>query len=225
MAYAADQQGDPVLLRLTKVRTQKLHGGTTPPHGTDRQLEWKPSRWDRQAHPELPPEASVVGRLIAYRVYPSDGGKPIKLYFFTTLDLPVEQIVELYGRRWNIETDLRSLKRTIGLHMLRSQTPAMVAKELILGVTAYNLVRTIMNAAARQAHLPPRALSFSWVQDVVNAWLPALAAATSEEQYQAAFRRMMGYVARCQLPRRKKKRPSYPRKLWGRPRVFPTRKS
>src|SRR5437867_1932136 len=106
----------------------------------------------------------------------------------------LEQIVELYARRWNIETDLRSLKQTVRLHMLRSQTPAMVAKELILGVTAYNLVRAIIHTAARQANLDPRSLSFARVQDVVNAWLPLLAATTSEAQYQAEFQRMMGYV-------------------------------
>ena len=40
----------------------------------------------------------------------SADGKRQKLYFFTTLDLPPKQILELYGYRWNIETDLRSLK-------------------------------------------------------------------------------------------------------------------
>ena len=68
-------------------------------------------------------------------------GKAIQLYLVTTLDLPVEQILELYGFRWNIELDLRSLKQTVHLHSLRSTTPAMAEKELVLGVTAYNFVR------------------------------------------------------------------------------------
>ena len=38
------------------------------------------------------------------------------LYLFTTLALPFEEIVALYGRRWSVETDLRSLKRTMQLH-------------------------------------------------------------------------------------------------------------
>jgi hypothetical protein len=36
-------------------------------------------------------------------------GKKQKLYFFTSLDLPAQQILELYGYRWNIETDLSAL--------------------------------------------------------------------------------------------------------------------
>lgn len=227
VAYRATQQEHPVLLRLTSVRAKSLLGskGKSLRSGTDQGLEWKPTRWDRQAHPELPPEAVVRGRLMVCRVYPSDGSGALKLCLFTTLDLTVKQIVELYGRRWNIETDLRSLKRTVRLHMLTSQTPAMVAKELILGVTAYNLVRAIMNAAAQQAQLEPRCLSFSRVQDVVNAWLPLLAAITSEQHYQAEFDRMMSYVVRCRLYKRRKKRCSYPRKVWVRPRAFPIRKS
>jgi len=224
VAYGAAQQGHPVLLRLTRVRAEKLWGSVVVRQGTDRRLEWKPTRWDRQAHPELPPEAAVAGRLIACKVYPSDGSSPIQLHFFTALDIPMKQIVELYGWRWNIETDLRSLKRTVGLHMLRSLTPAMLAKELILGVTAYNLVRALMNTAARQANLDPRRLSFSRAQDVVHAWLPTLAAATSEKQFQAELQRVMGCLARCKLYPRKKRR-SYPRQVWGRPRVYPTRKS
>ena len=88
-------------------------------------------------------------------------GKAIQLYLVTTLDLPVEQILELYGFRWNIELDLRSLKQTVHLHSLRSTTPAMAEKELVLGVTAYNFVRAAIWAAAQAANLDPRRISFS----------------------------------------------------------------
>jgi hypothetical protein len=46
----------------------------------------------------------------------------------TTLDLAVEQIVELYGLPWNIELDLRSLKETVHLHSLRALTPDMAER-------------------------------------------------------------------------------------------------
>ena len=71
-------------------------------------MDWKPSRWDRAAHPDLPADACIRVRLIAAPVVRR--GKVIQLYLVTTLDLPVEQILELYGFRWNIELDLRSLK-------------------------------------------------------------------------------------------------------------------
>jgi len=151
-------------------------------------------------------------------------GQTVQLYFFTTLELPPEQIAELYGYRWNIETDLRSLKQTVHLHSLTAQSVDMVAKELVLGVAAYNLVRGTMYAAAHAAGIDPRQLSFSRVQDVVNAGLPNLAAADSPEAYQRVLDRMLRRAAQCQLPRRPH-RPSYPRAVWPRRNSFPKRKS
>ena len=221
VAWTAQRHHYPMLLRLTKARATAFR--IPLPAGTDCWVDWKPSRWDRQAHPDLPLDAGVRGRLIVRQVRPSDGSGPILLYLFTTLTLPANQILELYGQRWNIETDLRSLKQTVGLYMLDCKSPAMVAKEFMVGVTAYNLVRAVMLAAARSANLPPRSLSFSGTQDVLNAWLPHLAALPEGPRCQAELRRMMRAVAQCKLYQRRKAT-SYPRASWGRPRVFPSRK-
>jgi len=221
VAWTAQRHHYPMLLRLTKARATAFR--IPLPAGTDCWVDWKPSRWDRQAHPDLPLDACVRGRLIVRQVRPSDGSGPILLYLFTTLTLPANQILELYGQRWNIETDLRSLKQTVGLYMLDCKSPAMVAKEFMVGVTAYNLVRAVMLAAARSANLSPRSLSFSGTQDVLNAWLPHLAALPEGPRCQAELRRMMRAVGQCRLYQRRKAT-SYPRASWGRPRVFPSRK-
>jgi hypothetical protein len=221
VAWTAQRHHYPVLLRLTQARASAFRFPLT--NGTDRWLDWNPSRWDRKAHPELPLEACVRGRVIVCHVQPSDGRSPFLLYLFTTLTLPVEQILELYGQRWNVETDLRSLKQTVGLYMLHCKSPAMIAKELILGVTAYNLVRTVMRAAAHSAGLEPRSLSFSRAQDVLSAWLPYLATLPDGPLHQSEFHRMMRAVSQCRLYKRTKTT-SYPRETWGRPRVFPSRK-
>ena len=84
----------------------------------------------------------------------------------------VEEALGIYKLRWNVETDLRSLKRTVGLHQLSSKSLDMVEKELLLAIAAYNLVRAVMCLAARRANLNPRQLSFSFVQIVVEAALP-----------------------------------------------------
>ena len=219
-AYDAHQRGYPVVLRLTDVRARYLLKGKLPQR-TDQWIDWTPSRWDRQQNPDLPPDACVRGRVIACPV--SSRGQTIQLYFFTTLELPPEQIVTLYGYRWNIETDLRSLKQTVHLHSLTARSLDMVAKELVLGVAAYNLVRGTILAAARVAGMDPRQLSFSRVQDVVNACLPSLAAATSQEAYQRVLDRMLRRAAQCKLSQRPH-RPSYPRAVWPRHSNFPKRK-
>jgi len=219
-AYDAHQRSYPVVLRLTDVRARYLLKGKLPQQ-TDQWVDWSPSRWDRKQHPYLPPEACVRGRVIACPV--THRGQTIQLYFFTILELPPEQIVTLYGYRWNIETDLRSLKQTVHLHSLTARSLDMVAKELLLGVAAYNLVRGTIYAAARVAGMDPRQLSFSRVQDVINACLPNLAAATSQEAYQRVLDRMLRRAAQCKLPQRPH-RPSYPRAVWPRRSNFPKRK-
>src|SRR5579862_6066234 len=164
MGYAAQQSHHPVLLRLTDVRARKLFGGPISQQG-DYSVCWKASRWDGRLRRPWPTEASLQGRLIAWRV---GRGKSKKwLYLFTDLDLPARQIVDLYGQRGNIETDLRSLKRTVRLHQIAVKTVDMLEKELYLAISAYHLVRAVMCLAARRANLSPRQLSFSFVLDVV----------------------------------------------------------
>lgn len=222
MAYHATQQKHPCLFRLTKLRATKLAGGVAPSAGTDRPIRWVASRWDRSSNPELPEQASVEGRLLAFKVRDA-AGKWQKLYFFTTLAVPAEQILSLYGYRWNIETDLRSLKKEVRLHMLEAQSPAMVAKELVLGVAAYNLTRAAMNEAAWALQLHPRQFSFSQAQDTLNAFLPLFAKATSNEERQQIMQRMLRVFAQSTLPHRRKRR-SAPRMIWPRPCSFPKRK-
>ena len=217
-AYAVQQSHRPMILRLTQTRAQKILGSKLV-EGTDRRVAWRPSRWDRNAHPQLPQEASVVGRLIVC----ANPSRPDELlYLFSMLDLPVEEILGIYQLRWRVETDLRSLKRTVGLHQLSSKSPDMVEKELLLAVAAYNLVRAVMCLAARRANLTPRQLSFSFVRTVVEAALPGLDHAATNQEYEHRLERMLRYAAQGKLPNRSRVR-SYPREVWGRGGHFPTR--
>ncbi len=222
VTFAATQRKHDVLFRLEASRARALGRGLPMTPGTDEKICWRPSRWERKQHPELPADACVQGRLIVEQVTASDGTS-VMLYFFTTLDLGVKQIRDVYGKRWNVETDIRSLKQTLHLDMLRCQSPDMIAKELILSITGYNLVRAVMNVAAEQNNLDPRRLSFSRSQDVVNAALPGLDAAQSPAEYQTRLKRMIQRVASCKLPDRSE-RPPRPRTSWGHSRKYPKRK-
>jgi hypothetical protein len=211
IAYAAQQRSLQVLLRLTEVRARKLVGPLCEPG--EHRLSWKASRWDGGKQRSLPAEAALQGRLIAARV--GRGKSKQWLYLFTTLDLPVPEILQLYGRRWNIETDLRSLKRTVRLHHISAKSPDMMEKELLLAVSAYNLVRAVMCMAARRSRIDPRQLSFTHVLTVVDHAWPKLIAAPNRRQHDQEFLRVLDMAAQCTLPRRPKHR-SYPRLVWRR---------
>jgi hypothetical protein len=218
-AYAAQQSGRPVILRLTKARAQKVLGGQLR-EGTDQQVVWQASRAELDAHPELPDKAGLAGRLIVW-VNPSRPDQV--LYLFTTLELPVNEVQEIYKLRWNVETDLRSLKRTVGLHQLNSKSLEMAEKELLVAIAAYNLVRAVMCLAARRANLTPRQLSFAFVQTVVEAALPGLDQAATDDEYQQRLDRMLRFAAQGKLPNRSQRR-SYPREVWSCGGHFPWHK-
>src|SRR5260370_19440727 len=97
-AHAVQQSQRPMILRLTRARAQKILGSELV-EGTDRKVVWRASRWDRDAHPQLPEQAWVEGRGIVC-ANPSRPGE--LLYLFTTLDLPGAQILVVYKLRCNV---------------------------------------------------------------------------------------------------------------------------
>jgi hypothetical protein len=221
IAWEATEKKHPVVVRLAKVRAEKLFGGPIAREG-DYAVVWKASRWDQPQAAPWPEGAQLRGRLLAFRV--GRGKSKQWLYLFTTLDLRAEAVVTLYGQRWNIETDLRSLKRTVHLQQLSSRSSDGMEKELLAAVCAYNLVRAVMCLAARRAGIAARRLSFTQVLDVVNCAWSRLIAAESREEHDAEFERVLDWAAACKLPNRRKRR-SYPREVWGHGFRFPQRKN
>lgn len=73
---------------------------------------------------------------------------------------PATELAELYGRRWNIETNFRHLKTTMGMKVLRCKTVVGVHKELLMFALAYNLVRLVMVEAAKRQGVFVERISF-----------------------------------------------------------------
>lgn len=221
VAWGATETKHPVVVRLTQVRATKLLGAPIAQEG-DYAVQWVASRWDKPQAAPWPESAHLSGRLLAFRV--GRGKSKQWLYLFTTLDLPAQAVVALYRQRWNIETDLRSLKQTVHLQQLSSRSSDGLEKELLAAVCAYNLVRAVMCLAARRSGIAPRRLSFTQVLDVVNCAWPRLITAETQAAHDAEFERVLDWAAACKLPNRRKRR-SYPREVWGHGFHFPARKT
>ena len=223
VAYAATQRQHPVLLRLTADRARRLAGEQLR-DGIDGTVVWNPSLADRKSHPDLPSDACVSGRLMVRQVQPDNGAAPFLLALFTTLPSASQEAFQLYGQRWAIETDLRTLKSTLRLEQLTCLTPDMVAKEIEIAIAAYNLVRAMIAFASQQSGIPPRGYSFTKVRHIVETFAPDLAQATNPQAAKRIFDQMMTYIQQSKLPHRKRKRPPYPRAVWARRGDFPKRK-
>lgn len=217
-AYAVVESKKQVLFRLTKARAKALGAGELLPTG-ERRISWRPSRHDREKHPALPQDAHLDGRLVVV----TRKGFRETLYLFTTLADDWEKIVACYAKRWNMELDLRTLKRTLRLHHLRGKSTEAVEKELLIAVVAYGLVRAFMALAARRAGLSPRQLSFTRAYGLLNAMMDKLCSA-APQQRGPVYDRILEYMGKAKLPQRSKPR-AYPRAVWGSGQAFPRRGS
>jgi hypothetical protein len=84
-------------------------------------------------------------------------------------------LAELYRARWNAELDLRSLKQTMQMDILRCKTPELVRKEIWTHILAYNLIRTIIAQAAIKHAIEPRTISFKGAIQTLEAFQPLFA--------------------------------------------------
>lgn len=83
-----------------------------------------------------------------------------------------DKLAELYRARWHAELDLRSLKETLQMDVLRCKSPELVRAEIWTHLLAYNLVRTVMAQAASRFAVQPRRLSFKGTVQALLAFQP-----------------------------------------------------
>jgi hypothetical protein len=93
-----------------------------------------------------------------------------------------KQIGDLYERRWEGEVDIRSIKCTMQMDILRCKTPDMVHKEIWTHLLAYNLLRTVMAVAANENDIEPRKVSFKGAKQALTAFAPKIEAARPEDR-------------------------------------------
>ena len=99
-----------------------------------------------------------------------------------TQSIDGKQIGALYEHRWEGEVDIRSIKCTMQMDILRCKTPDMVHKEIWTHLLAYNLLRTVMAVAANENDIAPRQVSFKGAKQALTAFAPKIEAAQPEDR-------------------------------------------
>ena len=114
------------------------------------------ARDDGGAVPQLP--KSLLMRQVSVDARDKDNRAEQFKVVTTILDASIDggQIGDLYERRWSGEVDIRSIKSTMQMDVLRCKTPEMVHKEIWAHLLAYNLLRTVMAVAAAEDGIEPR---------------------------------------------------------------------
>jgi hypothetical protein len=98
------------------------------------------------------------------------------------LSIDGREIGGLYERRWDGEVDIRSIKATMQMDVLRCKTPDMVHKEIWTHLLAYNLLRTVMAVAADENNIEPRQVSFKGAKQALTAFAPKIEAAQPDDR-------------------------------------------
>jgi hypothetical protein len=115
-----------------------------------------PSWMTQEEYEALPGEITV--RELRYRVE-VPGYRVREVTPVTTLldgaAYPAEALAELYFRRWQVEINIRHMKTTMKMDVLRRETVDGVLKELAVFGLAYNLVRSVMGESARLQGVAP----------------------------------------------------------------------
>ena len=178
---------------------------------------------DRRTY-AAPPD-SITVREVRFRVEQRGFRARVIVVVTTILDpeqASKEELASLYRGRWNNELDLRSIKITLQMDMLRCRTPELVRKEIWTHVLGYNLIRTVMAQAADRAGVAPRTISFKATLQVLEAFRPLIAAQARRGAGHRAmlYEQLLVAIAVHRVadrpdrfePRRTKRRPkNYPR--------------
>lgn len=132
---------------------------------------------------------------------------------------PAEELAALYGRRWRLELCLRDVKTTMGMELLRCQSPAMARKEVLAYFIAHNLVRCVMAEAALLHDAALDRLSFKGTLDALRQYSAAIARARSRKVRRQLWQDLLLNLVRDPVPLRPQRRE--PRAVKRRPKEYP----
>jgi hypothetical protein len=177
MVALLQEKGLDVVMRQHQLRATDFRcGRRLGPR--DHVVIWlRPQRpdWMERATYERMPQTVIV-REVQVQVH-QPGFRVEALTVVTTLtdaeSYPKDDIAELYHQRWLAELDLRALKITLSIDVLRGRSPEMVRREIGMALLAYNLIRRslLQAAVASDAQRSPRQLSFTAaMQKIAASW-------------------------------------------------------
>ncbi|MEO8498340.1 MAG: IS4 family transposase, partial [Planctomycetota bacterium] len=153
----------------------------------ERLVTWtRPPRpdWMNVEEYEQQPETISI-RLVDVHVK-QKGFRPDKFTVATTLiddaEVAGDWIRSVYESRWLVELDIRAVKCSLNMDILRAKTPPMVRTELWSCLLAYNLIRLKMLQSCAASGRDPRSLSFTTTQQLLATnWLLCAVIGVSEE--------------------------------------------
>ena len=199
------------VFRLSQARKNQIERGRRKPLSSFESIEvWhkpktRPKGLSQDEFTSLTNTLTV--RLIKYYI-PSPGYRTKYVTLVTTLldpeVYPTTEIMCLYGQRWQVELNLKHLKTTIGMDILRGKTNVMVRKEIYAHLLAYNLLRTVMWEAGTTHKVDPLQLSLQGTRQHLDNFIPQLASASDKKRVQL-YQTLLKTIVHKLVPERPKR--------------------
>ncbi len=149
------------------------------------------------------PSTLTVREIYYYIIIP--GFRTQRVSLITTLldttTYSTLEVLKLYGERCHVEVNLKHLKTTLGMEVLRCKTPQMVHKELYVYLLAYNLLRTLMWSAGTTYGTPPLRLSMHRTRQHLSNFIPQLLA-NSLTKRNEIYRTLLKIIVHKSVPDR-----------------------
>ena len=119
------------------------------------------SKTDRPHYVSKEEWKSLPDKILLRRIeytYPTKNGLEAAVLYTTILDenITAAEIITKYTMRWDIEISIRETKTIMDINVLRSKSREMLFKEIVISLTAYNLIRKIIARTADKVGFPPQ---------------------------------------------------------------------
>jgi hypothetical protein len=162
----------------------------------------------------------IVVRIIRFDAVVRSRKKRITLVttLLDPLAYPAKSLIALYARRWHLELALRHLKTTMGMELLRCQTPDMTEKELLAYLVAYNLIRCLMAEAVALAGVEMERLSFKGTLDAIRQFTLAIQNRPAKKHRRELWTQLLKTMAADLVPLRTNR--NEPRAVKRRPKAY-----
>lgn len=135
-----------------------------------------------------------------------------------TAEVPADEIRNLYRDRWTAELNLRSLKTSLKMEVLRGESPDVVRKEIAVHLLVYNLIRLLMWQAAVRHGRDLHRLSFTGTLHRIRAVLPFISSITGQTTLLNLLAYLLESIANDQVPHRPDR--VEPRRIKRRPKPY-----
>jgi len=187
--------------RKTEMRKGKIVGSS------DKLITWNkkkkcPSCLSQSEFDSLP--TTLVVREICYYIE-IPGFRTKQVILITTLldqtAYSTIDIINLYEERWTVEVNLKHLKTTLGMDILRGKTPSLVRKEIWAFLLVYNLLRTLMFEAGSAYNVSPLRLSLQGTRNHLKNFIPNFLNASKQNLY-ITYQTLLKIIIHQEIPER-----------------------